>query len=58
MIFWRYKIENIKEIFKDIEIIKIEKDPEAPGVFLKKQENLKNALNRLIYPKFVYIQLF
>jgi SAM-dependent methyltransferase len=33
--FWRYEIEDMKEIFKDFEIIKLEKDPEAPGVFLK-----------------------
>jgi len=39
MIFWRYKIENMKEIFKDFEIIKLEKDPEAPGVFLKARKS-------------------
>jgi SAM-dependent methyltransferase len=33
--FWRYEVEDMKEIFKDFEIIKLEKDPEAPGVFLK-----------------------
>jgi SAM-dependent methyltransferase len=33
--FWRYEIEDMKEIFKDFEIIKLEKDHEAPGVFLK-----------------------
>jgi len=33
--FWRYEIEDMGEIFKDFEIIKLEKDPEAPGVFLK-----------------------
>jgi len=33
--FWRYEIEDMKEIFKDFEIIKLEKDPKAPGVFLK-----------------------
>jgi SAM-dependent methyltransferase len=33
--FWRYEIEDMKEIFKDFEIIKLEKDPEAYGVFLK-----------------------
>ena len=33
--FWRYEIEDMKEIFKDFEIIKLEKDPEAPGVFIK-----------------------
>jgi SAM-dependent methyltransferase len=33
--FWRYEIEDMKEIFKDFEIIKLEKDPDTPGVFLK-----------------------
>jgi SAM-dependent methyltransferase len=33
--FWRYEVEDMKEIFKDFEIIKLEKDPEAHGVFLK-----------------------
>jgi SAM-dependent methyltransferase len=33
--FWRYEIEDMKEIFKDFEIIKLEKEPDTPGVFLK-----------------------
>ena len=33
--FWRYEIEDLKEIFKDFEIIKLEKDSEAPSIFLK-----------------------
>lgn len=39
--FWRYEIDDMKKIFADFEIIKLEKDHEAPGVFLKakKPEN-------------------
>jgi len=33
--FWRYELEDMKEIFSDFEIVKLEKDAEAPGVFLK-----------------------
>jgi len=33
--FWRYEIEDIKEIFSDFEILRLIKDREAPGVFLK-----------------------
>ncbi len=39
--FWRYEIDDMKKIFRDFEIIALEKDHEAPGVFLKarKPEN-------------------
>lgn len=39
--FWRYEIEDIRKIFRDFEIITLEKDHLAPGVFLKarKPEN-------------------
>lgn len=33
--FWRFEIEDMKHIFSDFNIVKIEKDPEIPGVFLK-----------------------
>lgn len=33
--FWRYEIEDMKIIFSDFEIIKLKKDPQFPGVFLK-----------------------
>jgi len=33
--FWRYEVEDMKEIFKDFEIIKLEKNHEAFGVFIK-----------------------
>lgn len=33
--FWRYEPEDLKEIFKDFEILLPRRDHEAPGVFLK-----------------------
>jgi len=33
--FWRYEIEDMKKIFSNFEILKLTRDPEAPGVFLK-----------------------
>jgi SAM-dependent methyltransferase len=33
--FWRYEMEDMKEIFSDFEILTLQRDPEAPGVFLK-----------------------
>ncbi len=33
--YWRYEIEDMEKIFGDFEIIALEKDWEAPGVFLK-----------------------
>jgi SAM-dependent methyltransferase len=33
--FWRYEIEDMKKIFSDFEILKLTRDREAPGVFLK-----------------------
>lgn len=33
--FWRYETQDMKEIFSDFEILTLERDPEAPGVFLK-----------------------
>ncbi len=33
--FWRYETEDMKEIFSDFEILALERDSEAPGVFLK-----------------------
>jgi len=45
--FWRYEIEDMEEIFKDFEIIKLEKDPEAPGVFLKAKKPVDFKLIKL-----------
>jgi len=41
--FWRYEVEDMKEIFADFEIIALKRDHEDPGVFLKarKPENYK-----------------
>lgn len=33
--FWRYEISDMTEIFSDFEILDLEQDPAAPGVFLK-----------------------
>lgn len=33
--FWRYEIDDMKNIFSDFKIISLKKDHEAPGVFLK-----------------------
>jgi len=33
--FWRYELSDMKQIFADFEILKLARDPEAPGVFLK-----------------------
>ena len=32
--FWRYELEDMKNIFSDFEIISLEKDSEAPGIFI------------------------
>lgn len=33
--YWRYEAEDMHKIFSDFEILVLEKDPLAPGVFLK-----------------------
>ena len=33
--FWRYEVEDMKQIFSDCEILGLEKDFQAPGVFVK-----------------------
>ena len=38
--YWRYEIADMIRIFKDFEIIKLVKDREAPGVFLKARKPL------------------
>lgn len=39
--FWRFEMDDMKNIFKDCEILSLEKDLSAPGVFIKvrKTEN-------------------
>lgn len=41
--FWRYEINDMKNLFADFEIIVLKNDPEAKGVFLKakKPQNYK-----------------
>ena len=42
--FWRYELEDFKEIFSDLEILSLEKDNiKSPGVFIKarKPQNFK-----------------
>ena len=33
--FWRYELEDMNNIFSDCEILVLEKDSQAPGIFLK-----------------------
>jgi SAM-dependent methyltransferase len=33
--FWRYTLEDVRAIFADFELLALEPDPDAPGVFLK-----------------------
>lgn len=39
--YWRYETEDIKAIFSDCEILSIQKDPEAPGIFIKAKKPYK-----------------
>ncbi len=39
--YWRYEINDMKYIFSDFEILEIEKDRDAPGVFLKAKKPQK-----------------
>jgi SAM-dependent methyltransferase len=36
--YWRFEIEDMTKMFSDFAILKLEKDWEAPGVFLKAQK--------------------
>jgi SAM-dependent methyltransferase len=33
--YWRYELDDMQEIFRDFQILKLIPDPQAPGVFLK-----------------------
>lgn len=45
--FWRYEIEDMKEIFSDFEILELMSDPQAPGVFMKAKKPLHFQENSL-----------
>jgi len=51
--YWRYEIEDMKEIFSDCEILSLAKDPQAPGIFLKVRKPVhfveKDLLNYSLY---------
>lgn len=38
--YWRYELEDMRKLFADCEILKLESDPQAPGVFLKVRKPL------------------
>ncbi len=33
--YWRYELEDMRKLFSDMEILSLENDPQAPGVFIK-----------------------
>jgi hypothetical protein len=39
--YWRFEASDLIKIFRDFEIIRIERDWEAPGVFLKARKPIK-----------------
>jgi SAM-dependent methyltransferase len=45
--YWRYEIEDMEKIFGDFEIIALEKNWEAPGVFLKARKSTNWSPNDL-----------
>jgi SAM-dependent methyltransferase len=45
--FWRYEVEDMQKIFSDFEILKLIKDHEAPGVFLKAKKPFNYSPNDL-----------
>lgn len=48
--YWRYEIEDMYKIFSDFEILVIERNPLAPGVFLKARKPIdweSNDLSRI-----------
>ena len=38
--FWRYEVDDMNAIFTDLQIEKVEKDPSAPGVFVRARKPL------------------
>jgi len=49
--YWRYTIEDFKNIFRDMRILFLQDDPQSPGVFLAavKIKNLTNLVGIPIY---------
>lgn len=50
--FWRFEIEDMQEIFSDFEIIDLDKDKKAPGVFIcakKIKRKLSDLSNINVY---------
>jgi len=45
--FWRYEVKDMQRIFSDFEILKLIKDHEAPGVFLKARKPFNYSPNSL-----------
>jgi SAM-dependent methyltransferase len=45
--YWRYTVENFSQIFSDLRIIKLHKDPHVLGVFLFAQKPLRFSENNL-----------
>jgi len=45
--YWRYETEDMRKIFSDFEIVVLEKDPLAPGVFLKARKPANYTPNNL-----------
>jgi SAM-dependent methyltransferase len=51
--YWRYDEEDFRKIFSDFEIIRIESDPAAPGIFLKGKKPINFVESDLsTYPLF------
>lgn len=48
--FWRFEIDDMRNIFQDCEILALEKDSSAPGVFIKaKKMNNFNEIDLSSY---------
>ena len=45
--YWRYEVKDIQKIFSDFEILKLIKDHEDPGVFLKARKPFNYSPNNL-----------
>jgi len=51
--YWRYDVDDIRHIFSDFYLMRLESDPDAPGVFFKGKKPLDFHENNLSeYPLF------